>query len=199
MEIKLIKNGHPFWEKTIQYAMNCNWKAGPFLAGKINEYRPGTKQDLDDIYISIQQAIAEMEKHGIFQWDNIYPGREDFEKDIDNHTLYLAYKENTLAALYVISGECDDQYSNGQWEYDEKSAYILHRFCVSPAFQNQGIGKAVLQHIEKQIKGMGYESVRLDTFTENPFANKLYLHNGYEPRGYANWRKGKFVLMEKKL
>ena len=73
------------------------------------------------------------------------------------------------------------------------------RFCVSPVFQNQGIGKTVLHHVEEQIKAMGYQSVRLDTFTENPFAQRLYLHNGYESRGYASWRKGKFDLMEKKL
>ena len=53
--------------------------------------------------------------------------------------------------------------------------------------------------VEEQIKAMGYQSVRLDTFTENPFAQRLYLHNGYESRGYASWRKGKFDLMEKKL
>ena len=75
-----------------------------------------------------------MVNHGIYQWDDIYPVRKDFEEDIEN-----------------------------------------------------------------QIKEMGYQSVRLDTFTENPFAQRLYLHNGYESRGYANWRKGKFDLMEKKL
>ncbi len=162
-------------------------------------YRLGNRQDLDAICILIQQAIAEMEKHGIYQWDDVYPARKDFEEDIVKQTLYLAYLDERLAALYVISSECDEQYKNGQWKYDEESAYILHRFCVSPHFQNQGIGKAVLLHVEEQIKEMGYQSVRLDTFTENPFAQRLYLHNGYESRGYADWRKGRFDLMEKKL
>ena len=137
--------------------------------------------------------------HGIYQWDDIYPERKDFEEDIEKQTLYLAYLNENLVALYVISDECDEQYQNGQWRYDEKTSYILHRFCVSPVFQNQGIGKTVLHHVEEQIKAMGYQSVRLDTFTENPFAQRLYLHNGYESRGYASWRKGKFDLMEKKL
>ena len=163
------------------------------------EYRLGTAQDLDAICMLIKEAVEEMEKHGIYQWDDIYPARIDFEEDIEKSTLYLAHLEDKLAALYVISGECDEQYGNGEWEYDADKAYVLHRFCVSPQFQNRGIGKAVLLHIEDQIKDMGYESVRLDTFTENPFAQRLYLHNGYESRGYANWRKGKFDLMEKKL
>ncbi len=162
-------------------------------------YRLGTKQDIDAICLLIQHAINEMESHGIYQWDDIYPERKDFEEDIEKQTLYLAYLDKNLVAMYVISDECDEQYKNGQWRYDGKTAYILHRFCVSPFFQNQGIGKSVLQHVEEQIKEMGYQSVRLDTFTENPFAQKLYLHNGYESRGYANWRKGKFDLMEKKI
>ncbi len=163
------------------------------------EYRLGTKQDLDAICSLIQQAIDEMERHGIYQWDDIYPARKDFEEDIEKKTLYLASVEEKLAALYVISGECDEQYRNGQWKYDERSAFVLHRLCVSPFFQNQKIGKTVLQHIEEQVKDMGYNSIRLDTFTENPFAQKLYLHSGYESRGYADWRKGRFDLMEKKL
>lgn len=163
------------------------------------EYRPGTIQDLDAVCLMIQQAVDEMERHGIYQWDDIYPARKDFEEDIEKQTLFLAYVNKDLAALYVISGEWDEQYTNGRWKYDDSSAYILHRFCVSPIYQNQGIGKAVLQHIEEQVKDLGYHSIRLDSFTGNPFAQRLYLHSGYETRGYADWRKGRFDLMEKKL
>ena len=163
------------------------------------EYRLGTQQDLDAICSLIKDAITEMENHNIYQWDEIYPARSDFETDIESNNLFVVYDEDILVAFYVISGECDEQYSNGQWKYDDESAYILHRFCVSPKMQNKGIGKAVLRQIEKQVKDMGYRSIRLDTFTQNPFAQRLYRHSGYEPRGFADWRKGRFDLMEKKL
>ncbi|ORX81358.1 acetyltransferase [Anaeromyces robustus] len=162
-------------------------------------YKLGTIQDLDAICSLIKDAIVEMEKHNIYQWDEIYPTRNDFEEDIKNNNLYVVYDEDRLIAFYVISKEYDEQYNNAKWKYDDESAYILHRFCVSPKMQNKGIGKIVLKHIEKQIKDMGYHSIRLDTFTQNPFAQRLYRHNGYEPRGYANWRKGRFDLMEKRL
>ena len=157
------------------------------------EFKIGTIQDLDSICLLIKDAIAEMEKNDIYQWDEVYPARSDFEKDIRNNNLYIVFEEDELVAFYVISGEYDD------WKYEAESAYVLHRFCVSPKVQNRGIGKKVLLHIEQQIKNMGYKSVRLDTFTQNPFAQKLYRHNGYESRGYADWRKGRFDLMEKKL
>jgi ribosomal protein S18 acetylase RimI-like enzyme len=110
----------------------------------------------------------------------------------------VAYEGDDLAAFYVISDECDEQYDNAGWLFGD-SYYVLHRFCVSPYMQNKGVGKKVLLHIEDQIRDMGYTSVRLDTFTENPFAQRLYRHNGYVSRGYADWRKGRFDLMEKEL
>ena len=163
------------------------------------EFRLGTTQDLGLVCLLIKDAIAEMEKNGIYQWDEVYPARSDFEEDIKNNNLYVVFDEDMLIAFYVISGEYDEQYNNAEWKCEADSAYILHRFCVSPKVQNRGIGKKILWHIEHQIKDMGYKSVRLDTFTENPFAQKLYRHNGYESRGYADWRKGRFDLMEKKL
>lgn len=74
-----------------------------------------------------------------------------------------------------------------------------HRFCVSPDFQNKGIGRVVLNHIEQQLRDLSYTSVRLDVFLQNPYALSLYQKNGYVERGYADWRKGRFLLMEKKL
>lgn len=162
-------------------------------------YRLANLADIENICALIEGAIKEMETWQIFQWDELYPTRDDFIEDIKRESLYLALDEDEIVALYVISDESDEAYKRANWKYDADTAYILHRFCVSPLFQNRGIGKAVLLHIEEQIKDMGYESVRLDVFTENPFAQRLYRNNGYEVTGYADWRKGRFDLMEKKI
>ena len=161
-------------------------------------YRLGAMKDLDSICELVSDAITEMERREIYQWDELYPARIDFEDDIRKGNLYVVYEGSDLAAFYVISDESDEQYANANWQFGD-SYYVLHRFCVSPKMQNKGVGKAVLTQIEDQIRKMGYGAVRLDTFTENPYAQKLYRHNGYISRGYANWRKGRFDLMEKKL
>lgn len=85
----------------------------------IMKYRLGQLEDLDEICSLVQRAIAEMERQGIHQWDEIYPTRSDFENDIRKESLYLAFKEDTLVAFYVISCECDEQYQRGHWRYDE--------------------------------------------------------------------------------
>ena len=160
-------------------------------------YRLGTNSDLDDIVSMVDSAKALMSSQGIEQWDEVYPCRNDFESDIKSSTLYIATEDDRLVAVYVLSEECDAEYFECKWE--NKKPCILHRFCVSPEFQHKGIGKKVLLHIEQQILEMGYDSVRLDAFTENPFSLSLYKKNGYVERGYADWRKGRFVLMEKRL
>lgn len=161
--------------------------------------RLGTKDDIEAIVNLIHAAIEEMERHGIYQWDELYPTAEDFAEDIEKGNLFVAEEAGELVAIYVINKESDDEYKTADWHYSDETAYILHRFCVSPKFQGKSVGRQLLSEIESQVRNMGYESIRLDAFTENPFAQRLYRHNGYEARGFADWRKGRFDLMEKKL
>lgn len=113
--------------------------------------------------------------------------------------MYVAEENEKIIALYVISTEADEAYNYAEWKYLDETSLVLHRFCVSPNFQNRGIGKKVLTEIELQVKNKGYDSIRLDVFTKNPYAQRLYRNNGYEVRGFAEWRKGRFDLMEKHL
>lgn len=163
------------------------------------EFRQGTTDDLDNICSLTESAIKTMEAQGIHQWDEVYPSREDFMKDIINGTLYTVTENNRLIAFYVISTEYDPQYLYVKWECNGETACIIHRLCVASEVQNRGIGKKILSHIENQLRNKGFESVRLDVFSENPFAIRLYEKCGYIRRGHADWRKGRFWLMEKKL
>lgn len=163
------------------------------------EYRLGKMDDLDDICKLAALAIETMEKQEIYQWDEIYPVREDFAADIQNETLYTVIENDAVAAVYVLSRECEEEYHKCRWESDDETACVIHRLCVSPDNQNRGMGKQILCHIEEQLRNSGFESVRLDVFSENPYATRLYQKNGYIKRGHADWRKGRFWLMEKKL
>ncbi len=163
------------------------------------EYRLGKTNDIQNICNLVKKAIDTMEKQGIKQWDEWYPTKDDLLNDIQKNTLYVAIEDEQIVAIYVISRECDEEYDKCKWENGDETSCIIHRLCVSPEYQNMGIGKQVLEHVEHQLLTLGYESVRLDVFTENLYAIKLYEKAGYVKRGYADWRKGRFWLMEKKL
>ena len=162
-------------------------------------YRLAREEDLEAVWSLIEAAVQAMEQQQIFQWDCRYPTREDFLRDIRNRHLYVGVAEDGIALVYALNQESDGQYANGAWRYPDSAYRVLHRFCVHPRYQHQGVGKAALLHLEDELRQAEVETVRLDVFSQNPFALALYRRQGYAPVGFADWRKGRFFLMEKRL
>lgn len=160
-------------------------------------FRKGTKGDMDEVCELFFSGIREMIAGGIYQWDEIYPNREDVEADIENDELYVGVSDGEIAVAFVINKDCDEQYDGGKWRLDTENYKVIHRLCVHPKFQNRGFGKQTLIHIENSLKEQGIASIRLDAFTRNPYALKMYHSRGYDITGEVNFRKGRFYLMEK--
>lgn len=164
---------------------------------KVLIYTLAQLSQLEEIFTMYTKAIQEMNHNEIYQWDELYPMKEDLEEDIKRNELMAVFKENEIVAAYVVNQESDEQYENGTWKYMGEKYRVLHRLCVNPAFQNQGIAKKVVSRMEEEQKKQGIKSIRLDVFTENPYAVKLYKSLGYKITGSVEFRKGKFYLMEK--
>ena len=161
------------------------------------EYYKAQLNQLDEIYSLYSNAINTMETAGIHQWDEIYPDKQILAEDIEKQQMYVGIEDQKIAVCFVLSEECDEEYKNGQWQWPNARFCVIHRLCVSPDFQNQGIAAKTLNYIENLCKSQGYDSIRLDCFTENPYSRKLYDKAGYSVVGYADWRKGRFELREK--
>lgn len=140
-----------------------------------------------------------MEQQDIHQWDEIYPDLQIIAEDISKNQMYTGIIDGKVAVCFVLSEECDEEYKNGKWQFPDSKFCVIHRLCVNPAFQNQGIATKTMEYIEKLCKSEGYDSIRLDCFTENPYSRRLYDKAGYSVVGYADWRKGRFELREKKI
>ncbi|SFI40579.1 Acetyltransferase (GNAT) family protein [Treponema bryantii] len=162
-------------------------------------YSKANINNLEEIYSLYQNAIIAMEKDNIHQWDEIYPDKDILKEDITKNKMYIGKTDNKIAVCFVLSEECDEEYKNGCWKYPDSRFNVIHRLCVNPLFQNQGIAAKTLEYIENLSKSEGYDSIRLDCFTQNPYSIKLYDKAGYSITGYADWRKGRFELREKKL
>lgn len=162
-------------------------------------YRLAGESDIEEICSLIKNAVANMERDNIFQWDNLYPTKEDFLSDMEKQQLFVGLLDEDISVLYVINKECDRAYESGEWKYPDCEYRVIHRLCVNPNYQNRGIAKNTLLHIERELKKQGVKAIRLDVFSGNPYALSLYVNNGYEKVGYAEWRKGGFFLMEKCL
>ena len=162
-------------------------------------YRMADERDIESICDMVASAIEEMESRCIFQWDKLYPNREDFLSDIQNKDLFVGILDDRISVMFTINKECDEQYNNGAWRYPDSEYRVIHRLCVDPMYQNRGIARETLGYIENVLRDAGIESIRLDVFCDNPAALSLYRNSGYEEVGTAQWRKGMFFLMEKHL
>jgi len=163
------------------------------------QYRRAELTNLDDITSLARQAAARMVSQGIDQWDEIYPIREDFGQDIIRGQLTVGTVGDEIAVIYTVNKEYEPEYESAEWKSPDKSFCILHRLCVNPVFQNQGIARHTIERIEREAAAKGIQAIRLDVFSRNPYALKLYQNCGFESVGTAKWRKGLFYLMEKYL
>lgn len=136
---------------------------------------------------------------GIDQWDELYPTPGLLRADIEKGEMFVAILTGSIAASVVTNKEFDDAYNAAQWREKSGKFAVVHRLCVNPDFHNIGIGTAAMRKIEPILQKEGAASIRLDAFSKNPYAIKLYEKLGYQITGTANWRKGLFYLYEKIL
>jgi ribosomal protein S18 acetylase RimI-like enzyme len=155
--------------------------------------------DLNTIVRIFQNAVENMIKNNILQWDALYPNGDIVMDDIRKNQMYKIIFDNHIISVFVLNKEYDGEYSNGLWEYKGDNFMVLHRLCVNTEYQNKGFGTRTMLCIEEYLKNTGIESIRLDTFSKNQAALQLYNKLGYKKTGEANWRKGLFYLLEKKL
>ncbi len=161
--------------------------------------RAAQLSDIPQITALFKEAISDMCLRGIHQWDEIYPSCELLRSDVEKRQMYVLVCEGVIVSAVVINDEQDEEYKSAQWKYTKANAAVIHRLCVHPSHQGRGYGRASVTEAERLMKSMGYTAVRLDAFSQNPFALKLYERLGYERAGEVRFRKGIFFLYEKLL
>lgn len=163
------------------------------------EIRKAKTEDIKVVIDIIKNAIIDMESEGIYQWDNIYPNEDVITKDIYEENLFVYFDEDIIKGFITLNEFQDKEYESINWKYNTGKNLIIHRLCISPEFKGKGIATALIIFAERLGKENKYESIRLDTFTQNHHACKLYEKNGFEKRGFVTFRKGEFICYEKEL
>lgn len=156
-------------------------------------------EDKKAILTIIQDAVVDMESKGIHQWDDIYPDEELINNDLNGGNLYVYEDKESIKAIIVLNENQDREYESICWKCNSGKQLIVHRLCVDPRFQGQGIAQQLMIYTEEYGKGLQYESIRLDSFINNDRACKLYDKLGYTKVGIVSFRKGEFYCFEKRL
>ncbi len=155
-------------------------------------------QQITSVMSLITDAIREMERNGVFQWDDVYPDQDILLADIDSGSLYSSLKDDTLIGIIAINESQSPEYLSIRW-VDKGHPLCVHRLCIDPRFQGQGEAKRLMQFAENFGRENHYSSIRLDAFIDNKKAVGLYDSLNYQRRGIVEFRKGIFYCYEKLL
>ena len=141
------------------------------------------KQDLSSILDMIYSCIKYMKSQGIYQWDEFYPDSDIIENDIKRGNCYILKNDGKCAAYFAIDEEQSTEYSQINWLTDGRKVLVIHRLSVHPELQGKGIAKKILKFIEDSAVKNNYSSIRLDAYSGNERALKLYENFGYKKAG----------------
>jgi GNAT superfamily N-acetyltransferase len=157
-------------------------------------------EDLEALENIYKRAIQKMKNEGIFQWDELYPSRSILEEDVKKGQLQKIMADGETLGAVALNQEEDPEYeTNGEWHYKGKDFMVVHRMCVDSLHQGKGVGAGALGLIHEKCGKEGCKAIRLDAFCKNPIALRMYEKLGYKKVGEAQWRTGRFFLLEKML
>lgn len=57
---------------------------------------------------------------------------------------------------------------------------VIDLFCISDVYRSRGFGEMLLGHVHHWAHNAGYDTVSLDTVSNNYLAQKFYERHGYE-------------------
>ncbi|WP_325894997.1 GNAT family N-acetyltransferase [Grimontia sp. NTOU-MAR1] len=87
-------------------------------------------------------------------------------------------------------GVCFESFST----YRAQKVMNIHDFMISDKFQGKGVGKTLLDGIEKYCRDNGFLKITLEVGDDNVAAKKLYSSRNYEDyrvvlKGQLHWQK----------
>lgn len=146
----------------------------------INLARPS---DLTQIKTLTEQCAVAMQEKGIFQWNEHYPSREKLQADILKQELYVLKEDKEIKGIIVLTDHMDEEYFPIEWLTESGNNLYIHRLATHPETWGSGYGQKLMDFAEKFARENNYDSVRLDTFSQNKRNQRFYESRGYQRLG----------------
>ena len=134
--------------------------------------------------MDITKACANyMIGNGIYQWNEHYPSKEAFVNDLKRHELYVLEVDDKLIGCIVISTYMDEEYLPIDWLTPSLNNIYIHRVSIHPDHQGKSYARQLMDFAENYAIENNYDSIRLDTFSQNKRNQKFYELRGYKRLG----------------
>lgn len=145
--------------------------------------KKAVESDIDTIHQLTKACARAMIAQGIYQWNEYYPTRSRFEKDIAAQELYVFEENQEIRGIAVLTPVMDKEYIPIQWLTKSERNLYIHRLAVHPQYWKKGYARKLMDFAENYAKKQNYQSVRLDTFSQNKRNHKFYENRGYQRLG----------------
>jgi ribosomal protein S18 acetylase RimI-like enzyme len=155
--------------------------------------------DIDKIMELIRQAVRIMRKNEIDQWDETYPSKKIIADDIVTGSLYKIIINGNMAGIITLNEQQSPEYLSLLWRDYDGRPLVVHRICVHPQFQGKNLARQLMQFAEEYAGTYNYSSIRLDTYSKNYIALKLYESLKYQRVGDVSLRDGKIFHCYEKV
>lgn len=148
----------------------------------IIRYRSEFRERVLDLVVSAWEPVFAKTRTDVprFVYNNFYPQgwrtRQVDEVstllDAEPEKVWLATQDDELAGFVGISIHPEDQMGE------------VHIIAVSPEYQRQGIGKALMEFAERHIRATGMKMVMVETVGDSGHESA---RRTYEALGYESW------------
>jgi RimJ/RimL family protein N-acetyltransferase len=144
------------------------------------QFVKATREDLDEIWEIIQDAIARRKADGSNQWQDGYPNPQVLERDIDRGYGFVLKKGDEIIGYVAILINNEPQYDdiNGKW-LSTGDFIVFHRIAISSARLGKGYAKELFTRIHDYALSLGINSVKADTNHDNGAMLTLFKKLGY--------------------
>ncbi len=142
------------------------------------EIKLASENNILEIELLISDCIAKMREDNILQWDEKYPNRHTFQEGIKYNQLYILIKKKEILGIVIINTMQNPGWEK-KWHLPNDNFLVIHSLAIKVGQQRKGNGEILLNYCEKYAKENGYKSIRLDAFSGNEGAVKLYKGHGY--------------------
>ena len=145
--------------------------------------RLAQSSDLPVVEALYQRTILDLNSRGLFQWNEVYPNRDTYERAIANQTMYIYQENDQLLGAVILDENQAKEWETVDWQLTRGRILVIHALVVDPAMQGKGLGRSLLELCEQHALEHGYSRIRLDAFRENSPVLKFYERAGYTRAG----------------
>ncbi len=151
---------------------------------QIIEYEDKYLEDVRDLLVELEEYIISIDKDNL---DQLHPEyREKMalldlkEVNENNGKCYLAIENNQVIGLIMGIIPEFDEYDYLDYKCPKRGE--ITELIVTAKVRSKGVGKLLIDTMEKYFKDMGCEYVIVDVFAYNEVGKNFYNRNGYHAR-----------------